>query len=164
MPMKILIVEPNPDLSGAYRDMLKRLVPDARIDVVVSVGRYVNDFANTEYDVCIMSDIVHAGRSAFSSMAPQLKSKFPNTVILCNSSLKGVAEAELAEKRAGMQLFARGQDGSILLFNKHPYLIAEFVSMIVMPKGEMKRMHAPRRISAAPAAEPQGRNSAPPRA
>jgi hypothetical protein len=161
MPMKILIVEPNPDLSGAYRDMLKRLVPDARIDVVVSVGRYVNDFANTEYDVCIMSDIVHAGRSAFSSMAPQLKSKFPGTAILCNSGLKS---AEDAEKHAGMELFARGQNGSILIFNKHPYPIAEFVSMIVMPKGEMKRMHEPRRISAAPAAEPQRRNSAPPRA
>ncbi|MFA5411892.1 MAG: hypothetical protein WC350_00915 [Candidatus Micrarchaeia archaeon] len=160
MPMKILIIEENAEFAGACSDALRTQFPGVRIDMAVSVGRYVNDFADTEYDACIMSDRVYGGKSAFSETAPQLKKKFPKTVILCNSSLKS---AEDAEKRAGMELFARGQDSGIIPFNRQVWAILEYLCTRMVPKDERKPMPAPKRISVAPAEEPQRRRSVPPR-
>lgn len=150
MTMKILIVDDNPAFTRICADTLRARFPGARIDIVVSVGRFFNDHWDTPYDVCIMGDELYAGRSAFRGMAPALKKKYPQTEILCNSDLKGVSEAEKAEKLAGMQLFARGPDGSIIAFGRQVCALMGYMRSMVVPRDE-KMSIGQVRISVAPA-------------
>jgi hypothetical protein len=150
--MKILIVDDNPEFTRICSDTIRHRFPGARIDIAVSVGRYFNDHWDTPYDVCILSDRLYAGRSAFRGMAPAIKKKFPDTEILCNSCLKGMGEAEKAEKLAGMQLFARGQDGSIIAFGRNICGLMGYMHSMVLPRDE-KMSIGQVRISVAPGIE-----------
>jgi len=77
MPMKILIIEENAEFAGACSDALRTQFPGVRIDMAVSVGRYVNDFADTEYDACIMSDRVYGARAHSRRRRPSLRRSSP---------------------------------------------------------------------------------------
>lgn len=163
MPMNILIVEDNRMLSRCYTEELRRLMPDARIDVVMSVGGYLHTAADTEFDVCIMDDTICDRQSAFCKIAPLIARRFPGTIILHNSSRSDASSVAEAEKLNGIR-FARGPDGRVVSCDKQIGTILEFIRTMVVAKDEMKAM-PPKRVSVAPVAEPRvTRSSVPPRA
>lgn len=118
MAMRILIVEDDPSLSRFYREAFANDMPEARVDIVASVGGYLRNAADIRYDAYIMDDTIADDRSAFFEIAPLIQKRFPDAVIIHNSSRTNPDDISDVERLARIR-FARGPDGNVVTCNKN---------------------------------------------
>jgi len=135
--MKILIVEDNPSLVRMYKEIFSRMMPEARVDIVVSVGGYLK-VSETKYDAYIMDEEIEENKSAFSDIVPLIQKRFPDAVLLHNSSNMDPDYIRNVERLAKIR-FARGPDGKVVTCNKQFPVILEFLRTMVVGKEDAKQ-------------------------
>ncbi|MCX6769007.1 MAG: hypothetical protein NTY83_04190 [Candidatus Micrarchaeota archaeon] len=137
MTMKILIVEDNPSLVRMYKEIFSRMMPEARVDIVVSVGGYLK-VSETRYDAYIMDEEIEENKSAFSGIVPIIQKRFPDTFVLHNSS-ETDPEYISRQERINKIRFARGPDGNVITCNKQLTVILEFLKTMVVCKEDIRQ-------------------------
>jgi len=140
MTMKILIVEDEPSLVKFYKEMLRRRMPEARVDIVVSVGGYLQ-VSDINYDAYIMDEEIEEGRNAFSDIVPLIQARFPDAFVLHNSS-KTDPERISQQERVHKIRFARGPDGNVIPCNKQIGIAIEAITTMVVPREEIRQKPA----------------------
>ena len=136
MTMKILIVEDEPVLSRLYNEMFRRMMPEARVDIVVSVGGYLK-VADISYDAYVLDETIAEGKSAFKEIAPRIQQRFPNAFILHNSSFSDQDSVSRAERLNKIK-FARDPHGRVITCNKKAGIIIEVLRTMVISSEDAK--------------------------
>ena len=136
--MKILIVEDDPSRMRFYRDAFARLMPEAMVDIVTSFGGYLRNAADVNYDAYVMNDTIADDRQAFWDIAPLIQKRFPDAVLLHNSSNMDPDYIRNVERLAKIR-FARGPDGKVVTCNKQFPVILEFLRTMVVGKEDAKQ-------------------------
>ncbi len=136
--MKILIVEDDPSLTRLYKEFFGRLMPEASMDIVASVGGYVRIASETRYDAYIMDETIDGQKSAFEHIAPKILAKFPDAFILHNGSDSDPDNISQQERIHRIR-FARGPDGRVVTCNKNIAIAIEVLKALVVPRGDVKK-------------------------
>jgi len=140
MTMKILLVEDEPSLVKFYKEMLRRRMPEARVDIVVSVGGYLK-VSDTRYDAYIMDEEIEELKNAFEHIVPRIQAGLPDAFVLHNSS-KTDPERISQQERLYRIRFARGPDGNVITCNKQIGIAIEAIRALVVPKDELTQKPA----------------------
>ena len=138
--MKILIVEDHPSLVKLYKEIFRALMPEARVDIVVSVGGYLR-VSGTRYDAYLMDEEIEDLKSAFIHIVPRIQAKFPDAFVLHNASNIDPGYISQQERLHRIR-FARGPDGNVITCGKNISLAIEVLRTLVVPKEEIRQKPA----------------------
>lgn len=137
MTMKILIVEDEPSLSSFYKETFRRQMPEARVDIVVSVGGYLN-VSETRYDAYLMDENISGGESAFEHIVPKILARFPGAFVLHNGSDSDPDNISHQERIHKIR-FSRGPDGRVITCAKQIGVAIEAIRSMVVPRDEVRK-------------------------
>ncbi len=140
--MKILIVEDDPQLIRLYTRFFGKLMPEARLDIAVSVGGYIR-VSDTRYDAYIMDETIDGGKSAFEHIVPRLQARFPGAFILHNGSDSDPDNISQQERMHRIR-FARGPDGHVIACGKNIAIAIEAIRALAVPKEALMQKPAGR--------------------
>ena len=130
--MEIMLIEDEQEIVAIFRREFKKM-PEASLTVVMNSQEYPAH-AGRRFDAYICDNSLDepSGPSsrAFRTILPDIFARFPDAILMHNSSVGADVEAEAEEKQGNFR-FARGADGKRVFCEKNPKTAVCFLRTMV---------------------------------
>jgi hypothetical protein len=138
--MKIMLIEDNENDIFLIKRAFRRDMPEAELTVVSSIKEY-GVHKEERFDAYICDNKMEGPDGvlfAFGGILPDISHRFPDAVLIHNSSAVGDRVAAMEEMRYRIR-FARGTDGKIFFCVKEPQRLLDYIRTMVVDKGKSLR-------------------------